>query len=196
MSEPRIIRADYASWRPVTGRKVLQLIFEIPLEETELAMKMLGVPMPGESKWCAVALLENGSPASGNGAGTHTTTPRQSGNSDAATTQHGERQTHITANTAAVGTSETQKERRAFTSLPLSQQAAMRCGDRQFIDFLTATYTDLPDDFDPADALREICLVGSRKEFDQGGEGAMRWAQVERRYQSWLTDQRYAEAAR
>ncbi len=58
MSEPRVIQADYTSWRPVAGRKVLQIILEVPIEQTADVMDKLGVPMPGESKWCAVALLD------------------------------------------------------------------------------------------------------------------------------------------
>jgi single-strand DNA-binding protein len=58
MSEPRVIQADYANWRPVAGRKVLQLVFEVPIEQTEQVLKMLGVPMPGESKWCAIASVD------------------------------------------------------------------------------------------------------------------------------------------
>lgn len=58
MSEPCVIRADYANWRPVSGRKILQLILEVPIEQTQDVMLKLGVPVPGESKWVAVALLQ------------------------------------------------------------------------------------------------------------------------------------------
>lgn len=58
MNEPAVIQATFADWRPVKGRKQLQLIFEVPLEETAIVLKMLGAPMPDKETWCAIALLE------------------------------------------------------------------------------------------------------------------------------------------
>lgn len=59
MSQLRGIEADFATWRPVQGRKVLQLVFEVPIEKTQHVLDMLGIPQPGESKWCAIALLSH-----------------------------------------------------------------------------------------------------------------------------------------
>jgi hypothetical protein len=59
MTEHCIIKADFASFRPVQGRKVLQLVLEVAIEEGDDALKKLGgMPRPGESRWCAIALLE------------------------------------------------------------------------------------------------------------------------------------------
>ena len=58
MSEPKIIKAAWADWRPVKGRKVLQLVFEVPLEQTSEVLTMLGAPMPDKETWVAIALLE------------------------------------------------------------------------------------------------------------------------------------------
>ena len=60
MSAPRVLRARYADWRPVKGRKVLQLIFEVPLEQQEEALTMLGAPLPDRDMWAAIARLEEG----------------------------------------------------------------------------------------------------------------------------------------
>ena len=57
MTDRAAIKATFSDWRPVKTRKVLQLIFEVPLEQTELAMKALGVPQPDQETWCAIALL-------------------------------------------------------------------------------------------------------------------------------------------
>lgn len=57
MTKP-VLQADFATWRPVQGRKVLQLIFEVPIENTEHVLKILGVPNPGDSKWCEIKLLQ------------------------------------------------------------------------------------------------------------------------------------------
>lgn len=58
MSAPKAIKATFADWRPVKGRKQLQLIFEVPLEETPEVLKMLGAPMPDKETWVAIALLD------------------------------------------------------------------------------------------------------------------------------------------
>jgi hypothetical protein len=53
-----VIKATFADWRPVKSRKQLQLIFEVPLENTGIVLKMLGTPMPDRETWCAIALLD------------------------------------------------------------------------------------------------------------------------------------------
>lgn len=58
MSAPRVLQARYADWRPVKGRKVLQLILEVPLEQQEEALTMLGAPLPDRDLWVAIARLE------------------------------------------------------------------------------------------------------------------------------------------
>lgn len=58
MSAPKAIKATFADWRPVKGRKQLQLIFEVPLETTAEVLKMLGAPMPDRETWVAIALLD------------------------------------------------------------------------------------------------------------------------------------------
>lgn len=194
MNEHRVIQADYASWRPVSGRKVLQLVFEVPIEQTEQVMTMLGVPMPGESKWCAIALLESGGDANGNAAGRHRQTPKPSGNTAAEVTQAGSGQPSITADTATAGTLGTPaKDRRPFASLPLSQQAALRCNDNEFKLFLNASNAE-----DAAVRVRKLCNVGSRAELDNPSEIAAReaWFGILDNYNAYLTDLQYASARR
>ena len=58
MSEARVIKATFADWRPVKSRKVLQIILELPLEQTQDVLTRLGAPMPDQEKWVAVALLD------------------------------------------------------------------------------------------------------------------------------------------
>lgn len=58
MTEPRAILATFSDWRPVKGRKVLQLIFEVPVEQTADVLTKLGAPMPHEDRWCGIALVE------------------------------------------------------------------------------------------------------------------------------------------
>jgi len=57
MSEDRVIKARYADWRTVKGRKVLQLVLEVPLEQQDEALRMLGAPLPDRDLWVAIARL-------------------------------------------------------------------------------------------------------------------------------------------
>lgn len=58
MTNAAALAATYASFRHVPSRKVLQVVFEIPIEQTEHAMKVLGVPKPEEARWFAIAAME------------------------------------------------------------------------------------------------------------------------------------------
>lgn len=197
MSEPRVIRADYANWRPVAGRKVLQLVLEVPIEQTADVMEKLGVPMPGESKWVAVALLENGKCVGAKDDGEHRSAPKPSDDSEAGVGQTGNIPSPTSAPIAPAGTSETPpKERRSFSSLPLAQQAALRCNDpsyRQFLAQKDGPGPFLMVDLDmAADAIRQMCGVKSRADLDTFSDARERWRALEAHYESWLITQRYA----
>lgn len=51
------IRATFAEWRMVKTRKVLQLVFEVPLEQQAGVLTTLGAPMPDAEIWCGIARL-------------------------------------------------------------------------------------------------------------------------------------------
>lgn len=54
-----VIRAVFYTWKPVVTHKMLQLVFEVPLEHQEKVLKVLGAPMPDTKKWVVIGLLEN-----------------------------------------------------------------------------------------------------------------------------------------
>ena len=55
--EHKVIQARYATWRPVQSRKLLQLVFEVPLEKQGEVLKYLGAPLPDRDIQCAIAVL-------------------------------------------------------------------------------------------------------------------------------------------
>ena len=59
MSEKAAIRATYSDYRRVKGRKVLQLIFEVPLEQAPEVHDVFGEPSPDGSTWVAIARLQS-----------------------------------------------------------------------------------------------------------------------------------------
>jgi hypothetical protein len=58
MNQPlTAFKATFSDWRTVKGRKQLQLIFEVPLEQQGAVLEMLGAPRPSDPAWCGIALL-------------------------------------------------------------------------------------------------------------------------------------------
>jgi hypothetical protein len=59
--QPAAIRGTFADFRLIKGRKVAQLVVELPIEEADAALATLGgLPQPATERWVAVARL-NGS---------------------------------------------------------------------------------------------------------------------------------------
>lgn len=56
MSEPAAILATFSDLKLIRGRKVAQLVFEVPIEEAQKATNALGFPNAAAEKWCAIAL--------------------------------------------------------------------------------------------------------------------------------------------
>lgn len=92
------------------------------------------------------------------------------------------------------------KPPRPFSSLPLSQQAALRCSDETFREFVRVHVglEQLPSEEVAADFVRTKCHVTSRSQLDvltyivPRGE----WRACEAKYQSWLTDRQYKDSRR
>lgn len=84
------------------------------------------------------------------------------------------------------------KDRKPFSSLPLSQQAAMRTEDKDFQLFLEQR-GPIHDQESYADAVRAICNVESRANIKLGTPAGIAWMALEAEYQNHITTQRYAE---
>lgn len=51
-------KATFSDFRIVKGRKVAQLVFEVPLEGADAALAALGgLPQPATERWCGIARL-------------------------------------------------------------------------------------------------------------------------------------------
>lgn len=166
-NQPRVIQADYASFRIVNGRKCLQLIFETDLVNTENVIKMLGVPTPGVSRPVAIALLE----------------PEATPPCKEEAPRYG-----LGPNDALLSRPEAGSSKRKFSELPLSQQAAIRCSDPDFQVFMAC-----PSENDTTNKVRLAIGLQSRSLLDHPHNTAARelWTALEARYQSYLTDRQY-----
>lgn len=94
------------------------------------------------------------------------------------------------------------KDRRAFHDLPYSQQAGIRCGDKEFANFLLEMY---PHNVRMADGItsecvRGLCGVTSRADLDSRAESMVerrgRWRNLNSEFESWQTSQRYKDSVR
>ena len=50
-------KAAYHTTKFVLGRKVMQIVLEVPMEQAQAVYSTLGYPMPNENTWVGVALL-------------------------------------------------------------------------------------------------------------------------------------------
>jgi len=63
MSEPAAIRATFSDFKLIKGRRCAQLVFEVPIEEADAAVRTIGgMPQPATERWCGIALLDIAKP--------------------------------------------------------------------------------------------------------------------------------------
>jgi hypothetical protein len=162
---PAVLAACYSDYRRVKGRKVHQVVFEIPSEMWPRAYKILGEPSITESAWFALAALTEG-------AATEYVRTLNEGQGASAP---------VSSNTVSV------KERRRFEELALSQQCALRCEDRAFRRFLEeAVYWKPVDDAEKAaEVVRAKCGVTSRSHLDSNTMARAAWLDLDSRYTAW-----------
>lgn len=60
MENPAAFKATFHNTKNVLGRKVLQIILEIPIEGSSQVHDVLGYPDPATPIWVAVARLKEG----------------------------------------------------------------------------------------------------------------------------------------
>jgi len=52
-----VLAATFSDFRLVRGRKVAQLVMEVPIEQAEVAISLFGMPRPDKERWVAIAPL-------------------------------------------------------------------------------------------------------------------------------------------
>lgn len=55
------VRGTYSDFKVIKGRKVVQFIIEIPVEDAQEAIDLFGMPQFGAEQWVAIAPLKSGS---------------------------------------------------------------------------------------------------------------------------------------
>ncbi len=127
-------QATYSDWRLIKGRKQVQIVFEVPLEQASAVHDVLGgMPDPSKSVWCAIARLNSEKEALASQE-TPATTPR----ADADNATRGAKK--------------------------LTQRIAILCQDPVFQQFLAEEYEIEKSENTAADFVRDKCRVASRKD--------------------------------
>lgn len=148
MGDAAAISGDFATYKHIQGRKVLQLVIEVPAEMASAVFAALGTPGSGEGIPVAVARLQ--------------TAPEP------------------------IAKPEPPKERRPFSELPYSQQAAMRSNDPGMWAFFRGKgFTGCVNADDAAHAIRMACAVDSRSEIIKGTPAGDKWEALEAEYYVW-----------
>lgn len=63
MNSPAAFRATYSDWKLVKTRGVVQVIFEVPLADSDTAYEILGgMPNHANERWFGIAALRQGQP--------------------------------------------------------------------------------------------------------------------------------------
>jgi len=167
-------QATYSDWKVVKGRKVVQVVFELPLETADAAYQALGgMPVPANEVWCGIARLADASAPE-----------------ILSVSSSGEREL---ASDPGLGP---ERKRRKFDELPPPQQAGILCGQIAFQKFL---WEKFPRQFrataavgqtaleNAAAAVRLLCNVDSRADIKPDNT---EWLSLKLAYQLW---QREAE---
>jgi hypothetical protein len=59
MTDEAAFRATFCNLKNIAGRKVMQVICEVPVEQADVVLDALGWPDPANPRWVAIALLKD-----------------------------------------------------------------------------------------------------------------------------------------
>jgi hypothetical protein len=140
-------------------------VVEVPIEQAQKLITALGLPNPSEETWVAVARLEE---------------TREGDWRDA------RRQILENLESPPAASVEAPKPHRPFSELPYPQQAALRCQDLSFREFLREKKGfDIDGAEEAARAVRSACNVKSRADIKPGTVAEKLWLRLNSHYEFW-----------
>lgn len=194
MQNAAAFRATYSDWRLIKGRKVVQVVFELPLEAADEAYTALGgMPNPAAEVWCAVARLNiagaGASPASGlrttvdepeqhNPGGSHALVPDDEPSCDV----------------PASDEPAPERARKSWYDMTAAQQAGILCNDDGFCKYLRDEYSAIYNATSgpanqserAAQVVRRICGVASRNLIERNPTATVKWRNLVSDYRAWI----------
>jgi hypothetical protein len=158
------IAGTFSDLKILRGRKVVQIVVEIPLEKADEALKILGgVPNPASERWVAIAPLLN--------------EPECRPPSEAASEDAG-----ATPDNAPASSS----HKRRWAELSPTQQAGILCEDPEFATFAKIVCADLDWNYnDPKIFVRDYCGIATRAQLSTNDAAAERWKTLEADFYAW-----------
>jgi len=154
-------QAVYADWKLIKTRSVVQVVFELPVEQADQAYEVLGgMPVAAKERWFGVAAIRN--PEASPGASVPQPDPVTQPRPDRA--------------------------KRDWNDLPPAQQAGIRCEEAAFGAFLMDEHADDLNEAGGhwAECVRMICGVKSRSELNTNHKARVIWHQLNDQYAAWL----------
>ena len=158
-------KACYSDFKLVKTRGVIQLVFEVPLHEADMAYQVVGgMPDAAAERWFGIAALKPESEVMPNSAEL-----RQHRNEPASV-----------ADTPV-------RARKSWQDMSLAAQAGIACADPRFWAFLkeqhhAPAFAELP----TTDYVRMYCGVVSRADIKPGTEAGRKWNELHNEYRAWL----------
>ena len=152
--------ACYSDWKLIRTRATVQIVLEIPIEKADSAYQVLGgMPIAGKEIWVAVARLADDLPE------TDTNTDDAFGAATLAAI--GKARPPASPHGEPV-TTQPEKQRRRFSSLPLPQQAALLCQEPSFWNFLREHFDAITAQSNSSDdALKMILNIRSKRDIQE-----------------------------
>jgi hypothetical protein len=162
-------KATFSDMKLVKTRQVVQLIFEVPIEDFDAAYEVLGgMPIPSKERWFAFAAIKP--PAEKETKPVSPATPQP---------DTLDRPLLVEA-------------RQTWNDFPPAKQAGIRSHDPRFSIFLEEEFPNLWRELqDAAQCIRDICGVKSRSELNgPDNRNRVLWHQLDQRYDTWLLRER------
>lgn len=174
MSDAAIL-ATFSDLKLIRGRKVAQLIFEVPIEDAQKATNALGFPDPAGEQWYGIARVSTGGQTPRHGA-----KGREEGLTPPVEPNPGPAVQGIGPGKggAALGAAAPPK--------PNSTRAVMMAKDPEFWEYLRYSGLSVVESAEAAEAhLKFLCNVSSKKELNERGKAAEAFERLRRDFQSW-----------
>jgi hypothetical protein len=172
---PLATLVTFSDFKLIKTRAVAQFIFEVPIEKADDVLADLGgLPVGAAERWCGIARVQH---VAVSGPQPGVATPPRAIESDPR-----DRGKLL--------------PRRKWEDLTPAQQAGIRCGEREFDEFLITKFVDYAPSEDAADVVRKYCGVQSRSLIRPGTQAEQRWNLLESSYQAWLAERQYADNVR
>ena len=196
-------KATFADWKLIKTRGCIQLVFEVPLHESDMAYRVVGgMPNAAEERWFAIArLTTEGRAATGLGERNSLCDDPTTAGSTTGQDVPGcpgsipgpPRVSQSSSKTPAASMPARGAAKEEVDAAPrpqsnrLARQAAICCRDPVFRKYLQeiGVFDSMPNSIECADYVRSYCDVDSRKKIIVGSPAGAAWERLYSKFTVW-----------